>query len=329
MRSAPGLIAAFCLVALLPAPPLAANDSSAIIIEYENDLFAGDDRWYTNGVRLTWVMPSPSRVHRRLLSVGKTAGLLPSDARIVQGFAIGQSLYTPANITVRDPPDDQRPYAGWLYLGAGIGTIDATSVNRFLLTAGVVGPAALGEPVQRSIHRLMGSDLPRGWHTQLRNEPTLMVSLERVWRLLALETAGGWGLDLSGHGGAALGTPFTLVGTGLTLRVGHHMPRDFSPPRIQPAFPGSLLFAPRRRWGWYLFAGVDGQARAHDTFIDGNLFRTSGSVERNVFVGEFMFGAAIANQRVRITQTYTTRSREFPGQSTSQGYGSISITWLW
>src|SRR3546814_21189367 len=85
-------------------------------------------------------------------------------------------MYTPSDITVADPDPEDQPYAGWLYgtaglindLATGEGTRTQTSVQ---LSLGVVGPAALGEQVQKALHTVIDSPEPQGWDHPLRNEP--------------------------------------------------------------------------------------------------------------------------------------------------------------
>ena len=44
------------------------------------------------------------------------------------------------------------------------------------IDVGMVGPAALGEPIQTKWHQLIGSPQPRGWGNQIPNEPAFLVS---------------------------------------------------------------------------------------------------------------------------------------------------------
>ncbi len=313
---------------LMPVTDLRALPQS-VVLEYENDVIVGEDRWYTNGVRASWVVPASGRFHDFVIDLGDQAGLLKPDSELSYGFSAGQNMYTPRDITDPDPPEGNRPYAGWLYFSTGVGETHRGGLRRLLLTLGAVGPASLGERTQKEVHRALDTDMPRGWDTQLGNEVTAMLSFERLWRVWQADGNDGWGTDLSTHAGATLGTPYTLAGTGLTVRAGHHMPKDFSPPRIQPAFPGSLQFRPAERWGWYFFFGVDGQGRAHDTFLDGNTFRDSRSVARNPWVGELMAGLALAWRDLRISHTFTHRTREFQGQDEAQRFGAFSLTLQW
>ncbi len=324
------LLLGLVLAATAALPGEVVAEDTTLILEYENDLFAGDDRWYTNGVRATWMRTSrPWRHHDLITLLSDLAPLIDSGRPVSYGLSLGQNMYTPKDITDPDPPDDDRPYAGWLNASAGLGQLRSASLTRLAVTVGVIGPASLAKRTQKEVHRRIGSNVPRGWSTQLRNEPTLMVSVERIERLWETSPVDGWGADLNGHLGIALGTPFTLAGTGLTMRLGRYMPNDFSPPRIQPAFPGSMRFVPAERWGWYVFTGVDGQGRARDVFLDGNTYRRSRSVSRKPWVGEIIVGLAVANQRARLAYTHAFRSREFKGQPEGAEYGSLSLSVHW
>ncbi len=330
MRPLNTLLNRLLFAAIIGFPGQVIAQDTMLVLEYENDLFADDDRWYTNGVRATWMRTSHPGFHNDLVArMSELSRLIDSGKPVIYGVSLGQNMYTPEDITDPDPPEDDRPYAGWLHVSAGLGQLRGGSLTRLSVTVGLVGPAALAEHVQKAVHRLVDADEPQGWDTQLRNEPTLMVGVERIERVWETRRIDGWGADFNGHLGVALGTPFTLAGTGLTLRLGRYMPNDFSPPRIQPAFPGSMRFVPAERWGWYFFTGIDGQGRARDVFLDGNTFQRSRSVAREPWVGEAFIGLAVASQRARLAYTHAYRTREFRGQPEDVQYGSLSFSVSW
>jgi hypothetical protein len=131
---------------------------------------------------------------------------------------------------------------------------------------------------------------------------------------------------LSPHGSVAFGNVFTYGGVGGTVRLGQGLDRDFGPPRIQPAPPGSGWFVPSGGFNWYLFAGVDGRWLLRNIFLDGNTFRDSHSVTKKPLVGDFQFGIAAAALGVRGGLVYVMRSREFEGQKEPDHFGSITIS---
>ena len=89
--------------------------------------------------------------------------------------------------------------------------------------------------------------------------------------------------------GAALGNVAIYGDVGGTVRIGKNLRDDFGPPRPRPALPGSEAFIGDGSFGWYLFAGVDGQAVGRNIFLDGNTDGYSLRVSHRPFVGEFAF----------------------------------------
>jgi hypothetical protein len=193
------------------------------------------------------------------------------------------------------------------------------------LSVGLVGPAAGGEALQKWIHEIIDSPEPMGWGNQIGNELALMLVFEQKWRRVF--RAGKFPeLGLSPHGSMALGNVFTYGGVGGTVRLGQGLDRDFGPPRIQPAPPGSGWFVPSGGFNWYLFAGVDGRWMLRNIFLDGNTFRDSHRVDRRPLVGDFQFGIAAAAFGIRGGLVYVLRSREFETQARPDHFGSVTIS---
>ncbi len=320
---------ALCATLIMVAAPAHGYEPEwgTLVLEYENDMFGGEDRYYTNGVRLTWLSPD-----ERVPSwVREGAEAIPFFSKrgeqLKLSYSLGQNMYTPDDITLRDPPEDDRPYAGWLYFTVGLGSEIEDRVDRLQLSVGVVGPASFAEETQKEAHRLVGADQPRGWDTQLRNEPALLLSYERQLRTWVGTAGDGWGWDGTPLFGLAAGNVFIQANTGFTVRAGRHLPRDWGPPRITPALPGSGVFRPQARFGWYLFASFDGRAVAHNIFLDGNTFRDSRSVDKRYFVGELQVGAAMnIGYRTRLTYTHVFSTREFRTQRGKTEFGSMSLS---
>lgn len=290
----------------------------------ENDLFSGDDRHYTNGLRLSWLTPSDDGP-QWLQRLAETIPTFLQDGKAVVGYAIGQSLFTPDNIDNPDPPLDDRPYAAWLYGTVALGVENGRRLDQLLLTVGMVGPAALGEQSQKLVHKLTGADRPQGWDTQLRNEPGVVLSYQSTWRPSEYPTH-GYGVDMAPHVGASVGNVFTYVNAGVTVRAGYNLPHDYGPPRVQPSMPGSGFSMMNDEFGWYLFAGVEGRAVARNIFLDGNSFRNSRSVDREVLVGDLHFGVMLAWPSLRVAYTHVIRSKEFEGQDGADDFGALSIS---
>lgn len=292
---------------------------------YENDTFYNRDSHYTNGVRLSWI-PGSSDTPGWALDIAKAIPWFPRHGQVLHGYSLGQNMYTPSDITLENPPEDERPYAGWLYGTIGLGVETGRQLDQVALTVGMVGPASLAEHTQKMVHKLVNSEDPKGWDTQLRNEPGLMIGWQRNWRALAAHSFLGNQLDFTPHLGVTLGNIYTYANSGLTMRYGDNLPLDYGPPRIQPGMAGTSSFVSGPGIGWYLFAGVEGRAMARNIFLDGNSFRDSRSVDKKLLVGDLQFGAVLLWHKVRLSYTHVLRTREFYTQERGDDFGSLTLS---
>lgn len=317
------------LVALATVPAAFAEETpqrGVFALVLENDLFYDTDRNYTNGITFIWV-PTGKESPDWALRVARSLPWFPEKGNVRHGYAFGQNMYTPRDITLTDPPRDDRPYAGWLYgtIGLGVET-GRQQVDLLAFTLGVVGPASRAEQTQKFFHELFGADEPQGWDTQLGNELGILLTHQRSWRALATTTLIGFDADVTPHFGGALGNVYTYANAGLTLRYGGSLPPDYGPPRIQPGIQGSVFFAPTDVFAWYLFAGLEGRAVARNIFLDGNTFRDSRSVDKEPFVGDLQWGAVLAWRGVRLSYTHVVRTREFKTQGKHDEFGALNLS---
>ena len=85
---------------------------------------------------------------------------------------IGQSMVTPDDITLEDPPrpPDDLPYGGLLFYSDNWIKAYAQHAERIGVTIGIVGEYSFAEESQKLVHKITGSDEPEGWDTQLNDE---------------------------------------------------------------------------------------------------------------------------------------------------------------
>ncbi|MCL7487864.1 MAG: lipid A deacylase LpxR family protein [Desulfobulbaceae bacterium] len=322
-------IAVLVVVSLIGGSfPARARDSlqrGTLSFVLENDLFYDLDRHYTSGVRLIWI-PREAATPGWAAKLARLVPWFPEQGEIHHGYALGQSMFTPKDITLADPPLQERPYAGWLYGTIGLGVESGRRLDQFALNIGMVGPASQAEESQKFIHEIINSDEPQGWDTQLKNEFGAVVTYQRSWRQFATTTLIGYQLDFTPHLGGALGNVFTYANAGVTMRYGKQLPNDYGPPRIQPGLPGSADFSPLANFGWYIFAGIDGRAVARNIFLDGNTFRDSRSVDKETLVGDLQFGVVLDWPVIRFSYTHVFRSGEYTTQESNDNFGAISIS---
>ena len=312
-------------IELYDDPHLPGSVDGTWTANWENDVFGGTDRNYTNGNRLSYVSPEAGMggLHGPI-----ARGLLFADEndRVRWGLAIGQSLYTPRNTEARQPLPDQHPYAAWAYGEYSVYAQDRDSLRMVGLQVGMVGPSAQGEWVQNNVHEIVNAYEVNGWDNQLEDEPAFALMYERKERALIAGEYIGLELDVVPHIGLALGTLRTQANAGATLRFGDDLQRDFGPPRIRPAMGGSGYFEATPSFNWYLFVGAEGRAVARNLFLDGNTWKDGPSVDREPFVAELQYGLVLQYDRIQLAWTFVTRSRQFEEQERPQQFGAVSLS---
>jgi hypothetical protein len=322
------------------------SDPWTLNLYLDNDLFSNTDQDYSNGIRLSWVSPNLSsyrddpaipavinRVNRRF---DKLLGLKSGQTRNIV-ISLGQQIYTPEDREARKLLVDQRPYAGYLYLGMGYHARAQNRLDSVEVNLGVVGPASLGEQSQDAIHQLRGFDKFNGWDNQLRNEPTLQLVYEQKRRLFRHGLPGGLEHDFIAHGGAALGNVGSYINAGGEYRIGLELPHDFGTSAVRPggdnSAPGAgdlrLSRSNKLLYGLHSFIAFDGKAVGNDIFIDGNTWKSSHSLDKEYFVAEVSAGVSLVIDRWKLSYSQVVRTREFRGQPHHHEYGSISISYTW
>jgi lipid A 3-O-deacylase len=316
-----------------------ARDSSArnseylISIQFENDFFGGGtDRHFTHGTRiecltkpLQWIARGADKLPWFSTDKGRNELGEAFTGRGV--FSLGQSIFTPENTAAAQIIPEERPYAGWLYVGFGIvANQGARRYDKLELEIGMVGPYSFAEEVQTFWHSLFGLDVPQGWDNQLKSEPGAVLYYEQA-RRYERRVIVGLEADVIPHFGGSLGNVFTHAAAGVVFRLGSKLDDDFGPPRIRPSLPGGVFFRPGKGFNWYVFTGLEGRAVLRNIFLDGNTFTDSPSVDKNIFVGDVQAGVVMQWNRFRVSYTQIFRTKEFKGQDRGDIFGSLSFSY--
>lgn len=316
-------------VALAAAAPAAAGSERAsqgtLSLVFENDAWYGDDGDYTSGLAFVWA-PNPANPPAWSARLARSVPWWRESKTLRPTYALGQSIFTPKDTSRAAPLPGDRPYAGWLYGTIALGLEAERHQDQVSLTLGVVGPASLAEQVQDFGHRVRASTAPKGWDTQLGNEPGFVLTYQRSWRPYAARTPAGIEFDLATRLGAAVGNVYTYANAGMTARLGSQLPPDYGPLRITPDLPAAGYVAPAGDAGWYVFAGADGRAVARNIFLDGNTFEDSRSVDKEPFVGDLQGGIVVTWRGARLSYTHATRTREYKTQRAHDDFGSVNLS---
>ena len=325
-----------CLAAVLGAAiaPAHADDSSRInLLEENNSLYFNSDKHYTQGFRWSYLGPD-----LRTDSAWNDAfGLFGPPETTENGaaygrrfaFEFGQSIFTPKNVALTPPDPGDRPYAGWLYVGGSLlQETDHRMLENLELQLGVVGPAALGKEAQNDFHQFIGKAEAQGWSSQLQNEPGIVLSYDRHWRL-PLAGDGHMGADVVPEAGATVGNVFDYAEAGGLFRIGKNLQADYGTVRIRPSLSGTDYFNGddlEDGFGFAFFAGAQGRAVARNIFLDGNTFRTSRSVDKKPLVADLQAGFSIFGSRSwRLDFSVDRRTEEYRGQGSPDVIGTADL----
>jgi lipid A 3-O-deacylase len=298
----------------------------------------GDDRHYTNGIKLSYttgalsensIWNAPTRwlgdctflFHRQTSE---------TDDRL-EWTILGQSIFTPQDHRVSNPSLSDRPYAGWLYTGLSfVQDSDAQQLTSLEFLGGIIGPWALGRQLQNNVHALFGEQLARGWNHQLGNEFGFAASWERKWRFNH-ELGKGYSWEIIPDAGITAGNVFTFAETGFLVRWGRGLKADWGPEMIRPGYSGTSYFSGDRagvKVGWDIFFGTQGRAVARNIFLDGNTFQNSRSVVKERVVADLIVGAELFSARgLRFGFSLVARTPEFRKQKGIDNFGSFDGTY--
>ncbi len=314
-----------------------ARSAPVFTIYIENDIVAGTDEYYTNGVKLSWqsadlVDWGQSGWRQRFIEALPFINRRGGQKSV--GFALGQNIYTPRDTKLVAPDPIDRPYAGWSYLELAFVSKTPVISDTIGIQVGIIGPHSLSEDSQRLVHQWTNKAISRGWDYQLRDELGVNLVYERRARLYGRALVQTLGIDLVPHVGASIGNVQTYANAGGTLRLGLNLPTDFG---VQLARPGSVGGTPTddldprvaldRNFSVYIFGAVDGRAVARDIFLDGNTFRSSRSVSKEPFVADLSAGIGFIAGRWQFTYTQVSRTREFKSQRERYNtFGSVTLS---
>jgi len=296
----------------------AQSRANEIGFQSDNDSFLGQgsDRYYTNGFFI---------YYRHAMDVSKMKGDV---ANAVFGLELGQKIYNAQSGQLPSAAFVDRPFAGYLYLGASANILykNETTV-KIGARVGVVGPAAGGYPIQKFIHNTFGFYELNAWQYQVRNAAQLNLNLD-VNKLIARAS---W-VDLSYTGYLNLGTGFNGLGVGPMVRLGNFN-QLFQSVSTQSTVSRSANTNLLHKTELFFYYKPQVNAIAYDATVQGGLFKKHPEAGTQEIVGDikhFVFsnqlGASLAASRfvVDLSAYVNTRDVKSMARSTHQ-WGSLTV----
>lgn len=311
-------------------------------VHVDNDLFAfaDEDRDYTAGVTFT-LGGDAARTHALSLEPlldwadGKSGFERLTAGRVVEGHALeaGLVLFTPQDLSAREPIVDDRPYANLLYLAGSTLSRDETRgvAYQSSLTLGVLGlPAA--ETLHRAVHDVLGSAEPRGYANQISagGEPTARYAVTRR-KLLSRGSLAGRPYVLTFGADASVGY-LTEAGAELALRWGRPQSAWWSAPPVASDYAGHppIRAARARARGsgpeLLIDAGVKLRMRLYNSFLQGQLRDSpvtySWSELEHVLIEAWLGVTTVFAHDLSVSYTVRYQSEEI-----ETGSGAHGFTW--
>lgn len=324
------VIIIFILLGALPILSLAqvedTDNSGTFSLYFENDTFTGTDRGFTGGFKLGW-MSKNLKDYRNKPILKWLPFVNKPGFRYSISIAIGQSVYTPDDLIRSDLIQDDRPYAGILYLAIGIHSMSERRADTFEINLGIIGPHSYAENSQKLFHNLFNGVRPNGWHNQLKDELALEAIYERRWKLIQSQFDNEFEFQLIPHLGGGLGNVYIYASTGTQIRFGWNLPEDFGANLIRPGGDCNLSFRRKGRFGVHVFAAVDGKAILRNVFLDGNTFQSSHRVDKKPFTIEIQLGVGIRAGRFNISYAYVFWTKKFKTETKGQVFGALNLSY--
>ncbi len=278
---------------------------------FDNDVFTGNDNKYTGGLGLSWTSAAAETYEERGFQrkIVNAFSFLPTvndeGYRNYVQFVLGMEAYTPTDIRALDPPLGEHPYAGVVYVDSSLFSMSRIASHQLTLRLGFVGPSTGAEDVQRWIHEIIGSPIPQGWDTQLKNEPIVNFFYQYNRRLLRRAPPNGAGFDFSWNGGAGVGNYYIGANVGLTGRVGYRLPDNYG---VTPLLGGTAsmvgLAPPRQKFQVYAFLGAQGFGILRWLPTDGNTIADSRNGDRDDWFLSVSGGIVLGYSRVLLSYSY-------------------------
>ncbi len=284
-----------------------------INIYSENDVLSGTDQDYTNGFKLSFIydIKNPEGIIYKPLQMDEKY----FDTYI--SLSVAQHIYTPKreNQLYTELVQNDRPYAGWSYLEAGIYKASSSVLRSLTVQVGIVGDAAKAKEIQNYVHDFIEVERFYGWENQLKNELGLNLTYvhKEKFYFNAFDSIESF---ISPYFQADFGNVSIKATTGFMSRFGLNLPKDFGHSTIQTNNENGINTYKNKDHAFKniglsinINAGVDFIVR--DIFLDGNTFEDSHSVSKKHIVGYLSYGFGLIYKKFTLDFLERLSSKKF------------------
>ena len=312
-------------VCMIMGSQQALAELNYLALSWDNDIVAGKDGGgYTNGIYLSWAQrnePGGDIISAPWLTLPLTWMQGDDPTYAYKLHSIGQAMVTPEDITKEVPDPADAPYAGLLFLRSSYVVVKNDFADHVATLVGVVGPSSGAEQTQKFVHKVVGSDQPKGWDYQLDDQFVWQLQRTAIWRFSVDDSSP---FDAVLLADLAVGNLESLAGAGLYLRAGSGLARSYS----TMSFLGSRVSTPVAvSDGWYVYLGGTGNYVHNQILVDGRGFETSASSNLEHYQYSLMAGFTYAWERVSLCLSYQSDTEPNESQTARKNFGAITLSW--
>ncbi len=335
MREKRLLLFVFFMLFLFALKNLKSDTISLVI---ENDFFAGTDKHYTNGLRVGWLREpikgdtfngESDNFEKKIIKTWFKLipfSSLKKDMSYNIGVSLYQMMFTPEDITKKEPNYNDIPYAGHLLFSFFLFEHNVNSYNEYKVQFGIVGPASGAGDAQRWFHDLIGGVHPEGWETQLGNYPTFGIAFDHGLRKWEKNFKGGFSSELIGNFGFSAGNFFTGASFGANWRFGKNYPKNFNVYYSGVVSEAALLGLQQlpEKFGWSVNFGLFLDIIAYLYILDAH---PEYKVDRGYFLGRAVISLSFYFKRFQLSVTKQIRTSILTDKKNNLAFGSVSLLW--
>jgi lipid A 3-O-deacylase len=281
--------------------------ANEIKITFENDILFQSDQSYTHGTLISYTH-----------EINNIKDIIFDRNILARKYSIGQYIYTPKDILSFNLVENDRPYAGLLYLDYKTIIDYDDSIISYGVLVGIIGEYSFADKTQIKVHDWLNSKEPNGWDNQLNNEIVCNLSLynRKIYYYDIVEFLPYYGV--------AIGNLNSQLNGGIVLRNWVKNFKNYDFITIEP-FPKEFK---SKSINVSFFIGIDFSLIWYNVVLDGNMFSDSHKVDKNYFVSEIFSGFDIISRSIKCTFSIHARSKEYKQQEDIFKFGSLSIAYL-
>jgi len=297
---------------------LRADEKSIELISFsysmENDAIVETDFGYTHGAYLNSLFKISNNIF---------------DIKYIS-LSYNQQMFTPVDISDPNVIKDDRPYAGYEYIGVDLHRVNRDNLDSFMIQIGNVGPASAMDKLQNKIHDALEVPHANGWHNQLPDRLIYQLNYIHKWRIVTPKISTMDSVFIP-YAGGNLGTASIKASLGAQYRIGFNVPVDFGVGTMNEAGYTSI---PRTKnldniiksnWTFCLNLSAGSNLVYKDILLD-NWY----DLERNIFNAYGSYGVTLRYRRFSIDFSNIYYSKEYQQRGKYKeykGYSSAILTY--